>query len=84
MIKGTFDKYLLKESALESMFRPLIAVARSGHPSQQPATSRPVAAVIVYHDRSQHHPERYANGPQGLDWATQPNPFRSFTGAPRF
>src|SRR5512140_998765 len=31
---------------------------------------------IAYHERSKHHPERYASGPHGLDWATQPNPFR--------
>src|SRR5512137_1476058 len=41
-----------------------------------------VADIIAYHDRTKHHPERYANGPGGLDWANQPNPFRHFTGAP--
>jgi nitroreductase len=41
-----------------------------------------VADIIAYHERSKHHPERYANGPHGLDWASQPNPFRRFTGAP--
>ncbi len=38
--------------------------------------------IIAYHDRTKHHPERYARGPNGLDWATQPNPFRRFAGAP--
>jgi len=28
------------------------------------------------------NPERYALGPGGLDWATQPNPFRRFDGSP--
>ena len=37
---------------------------------------------MAYHDRTKHHPERYADGPGGLDWATQPNPFRRFRGAP--
>lgn len=41
-----------------------------------------VADIIAYHDRTKHHPERYANGPRGLDWANQPDPFRRFTGAP--
>jgi len=41
-----------------------------------------VADIIAYHERTKHHPERYANGPHGLDWASQPNPFRRFTGAP--
>ena len=38
--------------------------------------------IIAYHDRTKHHPERYALGPGGLDWATQPNPFRRFAGSP--
>jgi SagB-type dehydrogenase family enzyme len=41
-----------------------------------------VADIIAYHDRTKHQPERYANGPGGLDWANQPDPFRRFTGAP--
>ena len=44
--------------------------------------SDPVTDVIAYHERTKHQPERYARGPQGLDWATQPNPFRRFVGAP--
>lgn len=39
--------------------------------------------VYAYHFDSKHRPERYAPGPGGLDWATQPHPFRSFEGAPR-
>ena len=38
--------------------------------------------IIAYHDRTKHHPQRYALGPGGLDWATQPNPFRRFDGSP--
>jgi len=41
-----------------------------------------VTDIIAYHDRTKHQPERYANGPGGLDWATQPDPFRRFTAAP--
>ena len=41
-----------------------------------------VADMIAYHDRTKHQPERYANGPGGLDWATQPDPFRRFGAAP--
>jgi len=40
--------------------------------------------MLAYHERTKHQPERYARGPHGLDWATQPNPFRTFAGAPRF
>lgn len=38
--------------------------------------------VLDYHERSKHHLQRYAPGPGGLDWATQPDPFRRFAGAP--
>ena len=38
--------------------------------------------IIAYHDRTKHHPQRYARGPGGLDWATQPDPFRRFDGSP--
>jgi SagB-type dehydrogenase family enzyme len=41
-----------------------------------------VADIIAYHDRTKHQPGRYANGPGGLDWANQPDPFRRFTAAP--
>lgn len=39
--------------------------------------------VLDYHDRSKHRLERYAPGPGYLDWANQPDPFRSYRGAPR-
>ena len=38
--------------------------------------------VIQYHHMSKHAFERYAPGPRGLDWATQPDPFRRYHGAP--
>jgi SagB-type dehydrogenase family enzyme len=38
--------------------------------------------VLSYHRRSKHHLHRYADGPGGLDWANQPDPFRTFAGAP--
>jgi SagB-type dehydrogenase family enzyme len=38
--------------------------------------------VHDYHERSKHQMDRYAPGPGGLDWATQPDPFRRFAGAP--
>lgn len=39
--------------------------------------------VLAYHDRTKHRLERYAAGPETLDWTSQPNPFREFNGAPR-
>ncbi len=39
--------------------------------------------ILEYHERSKHHLRRYAAGPGYLDWANQPDPFRSYRGAPR-
>jgi SagB-type dehydrogenase family enzyme len=36
-----------------------------------------VRSVLDYHERSKHSLERYAPGPGYLDWATQPDPFRT-------
>jgi SagB-type dehydrogenase family enzyme len=38
--------------------------------------------VLTYHEVTKHHLNRYARGPGGLDWATQPDPFRRYAGAP--
>lgn len=40
--------------------------------------------VLAYHARTKHHFHRYAAGPHGLDWDSQPDPFRSFAGATVF
>jgi SagB-type dehydrogenase family enzyme len=39
-------------------------------------------AVYRYHDGTKHHFNRFARSLGYLDWASQPNPFRSFPGAP--
>jgi SagB-type dehydrogenase family enzyme len=38
--------------------------------------------ALVYHETTRHHFNRFAQSPGYLDWATQPNPFRRFHGAP--
>ncbi len=38
--------------------------------------------VYRYHDGTKHHFHRFARSLGYLDWASQPNPFRSFPGAP--
>jgi len=38
--------------------------------------------VMRYHERTKHHFARFASGPEQLDWANQPDPFRRFEGAP--
>jgi len=42
-----------------------------------------VSAVLRYHDGTKHHFERFASSLGYLDWASQPNPFRTYVGAPR-
>ncbi len=42
-----------------------------------------VEAVLAYHRRTKHHVHRYAASLGYLDWATQPDPFRTFVGAER-
>ena len=37
--------------------------------------------VRDYHERTKHRPDRYAASLGYMDWATQPNPFRSYAGA---
>lgn len=39
--------------------------------------------VLEYHRRTKHRFERFARGPDTLDWDDQPAPFRHFEGAPR-
>ncbi len=38
--------------------------------------------VFDYHEATKHGFKRYARGPGHLDWATQPDPFRRYHGAP--
>lgn len=37
--------------------------------------------ILAYHQRTKHKMDRYAAGPETLDWSEQPNPFRDFAGA---
>lgn len=39
--------------------------------------------ALAYHERTKHRLERYAAGPETLDWDMQPNPFREFSGSVR-
>ncbi|MCH7884227.1 MAG: SagB/ThcOx family dehydrogenase [Planctomycetes bacterium] len=38
--------------------------------------------ALRYHETTKHHPHRYARSLGYLDWATQPDPFRRYQGAP--
>ncbi|MFT7678236.1 MAG: SagB-type dehydrogenase family enzyme [Planctomycetota bacterium] len=39
--------------------------------------------TLAYHQRSKHAPQRFAASPAYMDWDTQPDPFRTWTGAER-
>jgi SagB-type dehydrogenase family enzyme len=41
-----------------------------------------LATTLAYHERTKHLPGRYARSLGHMDWATQPDPFRRFAGAP--
>lgn len=43
----------------------------------------PTELALAYHSDTKHHLGCYARGPAGLNWATQPSPFRTFAGAPQ-
>jgi SagB-type dehydrogenase family enzyme len=43
-------------------------------------TDPAIAEVILYHERTKHHFHRYARSAGFLDWASQPDPFRSYGG----
>src|SRR5690242_1736764 len=40
-----------------------------------------VTETLLYHEQTKHHFDRYARSLGFLDWANQPNPFRSYEGA---
>jgi len=39
------------------------------------------ATILDYHQRTKHHPQRYAASLGYMDWATQPDPFRNYAGS---
>ena len=43
--------------------------------------STSLETVLAYHERTQHHPHRYARSLGYLDWETQPDPFRKYDGS---
>jgi SagB-type dehydrogenase family enzyme len=46
----------------------------------EPSTALDV--TLAYHERTKHHPFRFAAALGYLDWGTQPDPFRRYAGAP--
>jgi SagB-type dehydrogenase family enzyme len=67
--------------------RPTEPAASAERKASSPAASsaaappRELAVAFGYHERTKHHPMRFANGPGYMDWDTQPDPFRRWLGA---
>ncbi|MBI5363544.1 MAG: SagB/ThcOx family dehydrogenase [Planctomycetes bacterium] len=55
--------------------------SRGDEPEPERAPADPLDVVRAYHAATCHHFHRYARGPGELDWETQPDPFRRYTGA---
>ena len=49
--------------------------------SNTPVGTGHLQRTLAYHERTKHHPKRYAASLGYMDWNTQPNPFRRFAGA---
>ena len=49
----------------------------------KPAFEDAVGCILHYHQQTKHHLHQYARSAGYLDWANQPDPFRTFAGAPR-
>ncbi len=62
------------------MLKRLVVVGETGGPSASEMS--PAEIVVAYHERTKHHLGRYARSLGYMDWATQPNPFRRYEGAP--
>lgn len=52
-------------------------------PSGEDGSRVLLAQILAYHERTKHRLDRYAAGPETLDWDAQPNPFREFFGTKR-
>ena len=56
---------------------------RKSKSPDRPAPPDPIQVVLGYHQRTKHDHGRFARALGYLDWDSQPDPFRSFDGAPR-
>ncbi len=51
-------------------------------PNDPGSEAREPSLPLAYHERTKHRFERFAAGPETLDWDAQPAPFRRYLGAP--
>src|SRR5262245_19372052 len=65
------------------LIRTAVPASQTGEP---PHTSHAHLSaeeiVVAYHERTKHHYHRFAASLGYMDWATQPDPFRRYEGAP--
>ncbi len=60
---------------------PSVVDAVRAADNEVPGVPDAVARVRSYHQRTKHLPGHFAPGPEYLDWANQPDPFRRVSGA---
>lgn len=63
-------------SSFSSLFEPVVGGSLDGQGSA-------AQQAMAYHRRTMHGTQGYAAGPDTLDWDAQPQPFRTWPGAPR-
>ncbi len=59
---------------------PASIAGERSHATSTPSDLAPEEVVVAYHERTKHHFHRYAASPGYMDWATQPDPFRRYSG----
>lgn len=61
---------------------PFLSMSTSSQETAIEEREELVNQALRYHDQTKHSFTKYAQGPHGLDWANQPNPFRRYLSAP--
>jgi SagB-type dehydrogenase family enzyme len=56
-------------------------MANTSECERQPESFSALDITLAYHERTKHHPFRFAPSLGYMDWDTQPDPFRRFEGA---
>ncbi|MHB1265970.1 MAG: ArsC/Spx/MgsR family protein [Acidithiobacillus ferriphilus] len=67
---------------VEQCSRPHAATPCATSQNSEPQDTERAQVALAYHERTKHRPDRYASGPETLDWTMQPDPFRTFKDSP--
>src|SRR5207249_9267361 len=76
---GCLDRNREETSLLDARVNP----SSRNLPGAATSWEEPLRVTLAYHERTKHHLNRYARSAGYLDWATQPDPFRTYAGAAR-